>query len=106
MNATRSKLPFHAEIDLAEVRRLLREHLSGLPVRIYLFGSFARGTLHRGSDIDVAVWSEQPIDRERWIALRDALESANILFRVDLVDLSEADPVFRERVFREGIPWN
>ena len=37
--------------------------------------------------------------------LREALEEARVVRRVDLVDLAEAEPAFRERVLREGIPW-
>ena len=29
------------------------------PTRIILFGSYAKGKVHAGSDIDVAVWSSQ-----------------------------------------------
>ncbi|RTH33164.1 nucleotidyltransferase [Thermus scotoductus] len=37
--------------------------------------------------------------------LKEALEEAPVVRRVDLVDLTEAEPAFRERVLREGILW-
>ena len=36
---------------------------------------------------------------------REALEEAPVVRRVDLVDLAEAEPAFRERVLREGVLW-
>jgi hypothetical protein len=38
--------------------------------------------------------------------IRDALEESTVIYRVDLVDLSEVGPSFRERVEREGVLWN
>lgn len=38
--------------------------------------------------------------------IREALEESTVAYPVDLVDLSEASSSFRERVMREGIPWN
>ena len=42
-----------------------------------------------------------------WIlsALREDLEESRVPYRVDLVDLSMADPSFRELVLREGRLW-
>ena len=37
--------------------------------------------------------------------LKEALEEARVVRRVDLVDLAEAEPAFRERALREGVLW-
>jgi hypothetical protein len=37
--------------------------------------------------------------------IREALEESHIPYRVDLLDLTEADEGFRAAVLREGIPW-
>lgn len=46
-------------MDLDTVRTVLRDH--GV-VFALLFGSHAEGTAQQGSDVDLAVWSENPVD--------------------------------------------
>jgi uncharacterized protein len=92
--------------DLAAVRRLVLEALRGARAEVYLFGSHARGTPHRTSDVDVAVLPLEPLPLGTLAVLREQLEEAPIVARVDVVDLSQASPAFREAVLREGIPWS
>ena len=49
----------------------------------WLFGSQARGTARKGSDIDIAVRSSQFDDVE------EALEEIDTVFIIDVVDLSQ-----------------
>jgi len=49
--------------DLDEVRRIVLEALGGHPTRVYLFGSWARGSGSRISDIDGAVDAARPLPR-------------------------------------------
>ena len=92
------------DLDREAVVEALRPHLQGTGTRLYLFGSLARGEGGRASDLDLALLSEKPL-RNLMPLLREALEEARVVRRVDLVDLAEAEPAFRERVLREGIPW-
>jgi predicted nucleotidyltransferase len=78
--------------DLTEVRRIVLEGLEGHATRVYLFGSHARGTAHRTSDIDVAILPLEPIPPWILSVLRGELEESHVPYRVDLVDLSMADP--------------
>jgi hypothetical protein len=95
-----------ASRDLTEVKRIVLKGLAGYAVRVYLFGSHARGTAHRASDIDVAILPLEPIPPWLLSVLRGALEESHVPYRVDLVDLSMTDPAFRARVIHEGIVWN
>ncbi|MCL6594504.1 MAG: nucleotidyltransferase domain-containing protein [Alicyclobacillus sp.] len=90
---------------LAEVRRIAAARLHGLPVRVYLFGSFARGEERATSDIDVGVWAEQPLPRRVFAALRTDYEESRLPYHVDVVDLSQVNADFRRAVFEEGIEW-
>lgn len=85
-----------------------REH--GISLAI-LFGSQATGRAIRGSDLDLAVWLEQPellsnepgAARFRRQLLRDLinyLETGNI----DLVILNRASPLLKFQVARNGKP--
>ena len=93
--------------ELAEVRRLVPDYLRPWRVRVWLFGSRARGDAVRGSDVDIAVLPEErelPVD---WLAgLREALEESHVPWRVDVVDLREADATLKKVVEREGVLWS
>ncbi len=91
--------------DLETVRKIVFERLKGYKVKVYLFGSRATGKAHRFSDIDVAVLPLEPVPGWIFAETSADLEESNILCDVDLVNLSETDTKFRERVLKEGILW-
>lgn len=78
-------------VDLDALRQTLRHH--GV-VFALVFGSYAAGTAGADSDVDLAVWSRQPID---W-SLRGALPDV-----IDLVDLRTAPSGLVGRVAMTGI---
>ena len=99
---------FVPEID-EEARRRLSEVLDreGV-VAAMLIGSQARGEAGPLSDVDIAVWHEPELDRERKWALQmdligvacDALKTTE----VDLVMLNDAPPLFQHRAIRDAVP--
>ena len=91
---------------LQEVRQTTRAVLGCYPVKVYLFGSWAKGNPSRHSDIDVAIDPVSPLPPGTLAMLRERFEESRIPYRVEVVDLSAADPTFREVVIRQGIPWN
>ena len=91
--------------DLDEVRRIVHAGLKGHPAQVYLFGSWATGRNRRTSDIDVAILPAEPLPGEILSGIREALEESLVVYPVDVVDLSQVSPPFRDRVLKEGIPW-
>jgi predicted nucleotidyltransferase len=92
--------------DLDRARSVILNGLRGYDAEVYLFGSFARGAGTLGSDIDVGVLPLEPIPAWVLSSVRTQLEEAPLLFLVELIDLSEADAEFRQRVIEEGVRWN
>ncbi len=90
---------------LAEVRRIVLAGLSGYAVDVYLFGSRARGTARRGSDVDVAILPTAPLPPGLLARVRESLEESHVPYVVEVVDLSEASDALRRRVLEEGIRW-
>jgi uncharacterized protein len=90
---------------LQQVQNILFEVLDPFPVIICLFGSWARGEERRTSDIDIGIWYEDPLPTGTFSRIRTSLEESTIPFRVDLVDLTKADPVLIEKVKKEGVIW-
>ena len=79
--------------QLAEVRRILQQHVPGRTVRA--FGSRVQDNAKPFSDLDLAVMGDTPLDFRQLAALKDAFAESNIPFRVDVVDWATTSEVFR-----------
>ncbi len=95
-----------AESSLNRVRSIVFRYLEGRNVTVYLFGSHARGSARRASDIDVAIDASEPLPPGLLTRLRDELEESTIPYQVDVVDLRDVSPEFRKSVEREGLRWS
>lgn len=73
------------------------------PAFILLFGSYAKGTNHRESDIDIAFFGGKELSSYERLLLASEL-SGKVQTEVDLVDLREIDTVFTMQIFAHGIP--
>ncbi|MGN7478594.1 type VII toxin-antitoxin system MntA family adenylyltransferase antitoxin [Solibacillus silvestris] len=84
-----------------QIIAILKEKLK--PDFIILFGSFAKGTVHNESDVDLAYFCKQQLSSyERFLI---AGELALVCGReVDLIDLKTIDTVFAMQIFDQGIP--
>ncbi len=79
---------------------LLREKIPGI-YAVYLYGSYACGKEHPGSDIDVAFLSSQKIDAiERWNV--QEFIAAELDCDIDLVDLTAASTILRKEIIEKG----
>ncbi|AXY68116.2 nucleotidyltransferase domain-containing protein [Thermosynechococcus sichuanensis E542] len=63
-----------ANEDLRELKKILEDFFTGLPVKVYLFGSAARGTLRQSSDLDVGILPLAPLPVGLLSELREHLE--------------------------------
>ena len=72
-----------------EVKEFTLNFWQDQPVRIYLFGSWARGEARRSSDVDIAIESEDDISF-LLCEFREALENSCIIYNVDVVDMNFA----------------
>ena len=92
--------------DLKEVRNIVLQYLKPWRVKVFLFGSQARGCATELSDIDLALLPEETVPVDWLSGLRDRLDDSLILCDVDLVDLTQASAKLKEKIEAEGIPWN
>ena len=87
--------------DLAVLRRTLGRFPFVREARV--FGSRASGTARRASDLDLAISAPDACGRD-WADLCDALESAPLIYEIDLVRPEKtANARLLERIDREGI---
>ncbi|WP_405740296.1 nucleotidyltransferase family protein [Anaerovibrio slackiae] len=89
---------------ILEVKEFTRKFWQNQPVRIYLFGSWARGEAKRSSDVDIAIESKE--DMSFLIGeFREALENSCIIYNVDVVDMNFAAESLCKKIREEGIVW-
>lgn len=81
---------------LAEVRRILAQHVPDCQVRVY--GSRINGRAQRYSDLDLALVGAGALDPARIEAVREAFSLSDLPFRVDLQDWAGMTPAFRREI--------
>jgi uncharacterized protein len=90
---------------LKELKFILNEELAKENVRVYLFGSWARQEEKQSSDIDIAIESQSPLSPFTWNKLIEHIEESAIPYKVDVVDMHNAEGTFIQKVKEEGILW-
>ena len=85
---------------LAEVKRILAEHVPGVEVRAY--GSRVSGTARNHSDLDLALLAEEIIDRRTLEAIKDAFSESDLPFMVDVLDWHAVSDSFRQAILGRG----
>lgn len=81
---------------IEDLKNYLVNYFADKKVRVYLFGSRARGTNSPHSDVDLAIESKEDLSR---------VEESNLPYKVDLVVLSEVDASMQEVIKKEGKIW-
>lgn len=90
--------------DQKELLLILKKYLPH--TKIYLFGSRAKGTYNPGSDIDIALDNNSPIDWSILGAIKEEIADSNILLFIDIVDMNDVSDEIKKQIIRDGIPWN
>ena len=90
--------------SVEDVKEVIRKLFKGKDVKVYIFGSRAKGEHTPRSDLDIGFLSNEDISYELSL-LREFLEESNLTFVVDVVDLSRTSKDFREAVMKEGKLW-
>jgi len=66
-----------------------------------IYGSYAAGTMRMGSDVDIAVLLDRPIDVDRRLALAEQFESA-LSLTIDLADLYAMSGTILRQILCKG----
>jgi predicted nucleotidyltransferase len=72
---------------------------------IYLFGSRARGSYQKSSDIDIALKESDRIDFVIIGELNSLFEASNIIHKIQVVDINAVSEKMRENILRDKIIW-
>ncbi len=74
-------------------------------VKIYLFGSRARGTAKPFSDTDLAIDTGKKLNFLEISKARNVLEGLNLPLMIDVVDMNTIPDDLHTTILQEGIVW-
>lgn len=74
--------------------------------KIVLFGSYAQNRATHGSDVDLALDCNQPIERKYISEIKDILSASDIYHIIDIVDFHKAPEELQNIITTEGILWS
>ena len=92
-----------ADKYLRQVFEIIAARLREYPVRVYLFGSRAAGAARSSSDCDIGIEPVQDLPAGLLSRLREELEESHVPCVVEVIDLSQADEEFAQKVRNEGV---
>lgn len=73
--------------------------------KIYLFGSYARGTQKRGSDLDIAIDNGELLPLIEHSQVRQMINILNTRQNVDVVDFHSVPLELQKTILEEGVLW-
>ena len=86
---------------IKEIIKIVRQFLSE-EYKIFLFGSWAKGTALDVSDLDIGLDGPGKIDQEIMIKIKAGLEGILTLRSIDLVDLNSAGGEFKKDILKHA----
>ncbi len=86
-----------------DLKKFLEQFFKSKEVKVYLFGSRAKGENTVYSDIDLALESKEDINKDI-VLLKEILEESYLPYKVDIINLKNT-PYLKEIVKKEGKRW-
>jgi predicted nucleotidyltransferase len=91
--------PEHLEV----IQQILNQHLPAQAI-VYAFGSRAKMTAKKFSDLDLAIdMAGQPIPLKVMAMLMNDFEHSSLPYKVDIVDWADIDESFREIINQDKV---
>src|SRR5258708_2650064 len=75
-------------------------------IKIYLFGSRARGNNSERSDIDIALDAGKPLLPRDVDEVKSMFKESNIRYNIDVVDFHQINEAMRNEILKDRIIWN
>jgi predicted nucleotidyltransferase len=93
-------------IDLETKEKIIKIITTFIPdAKIYLFGSRARGTASKWSDIDIALDAGKLLPNVAIDEIISVFQATNIPYKIEIVDFHKVNNDMQESISREGILW-
>ncbi len=86
--------------SIEELKNFFKEYFKDKKVKVYLFGSRAKGNFNEHSDIDIAIEGDVDVS-----LLRYMIEESNLPQKVDIVDMRYVSESLKNEILKYGIRW-
>ncbi len=90
--------------DWAILQAILVEPLKKKGINVLVFGSRARGDHRPFSDIDILLNTEIPLALSEISQLKEKFEESSLPVKVDIVELRDLAPSYKESALKEAVP--
>ena len=81
---------------------IITEIFNKYPYKFYVFGSRAKGTAKKFSDLDICFFENIPLNVQSH--LEEDFEESNLPYTVDLINWSNCDYSFQQAIEKDLIP--
>lgn len=106
MEAGLKGVPMTHTIDSETKDKIIRIITALIPqAKIYLFGSRARGSASKWSDIDIALDAGKTIPLTAIDEIISIFQATNIPYKIEVVDLQQVNEDMKKAIEKEGILW-
>lgn len=65
---------------------------------VWAYGSRVQGDARKYSDLDLVVRGDEPIEQDVLFWLKEAFETSDLPFRVDILDWNRISDAFKDRI--------
>jgi len=89
--------------NVMEALLRLGQKYAAMGVELVLFGSFARGTARRFSDLDIGIRWKNGRSKHLYFQLRNDINLLPTIRKIELVDFSEAGERFEKEAMKDTI---
>jgi predicted nucleotidyltransferase len=94
-----------AATNINELKTAVVDFLAGENIKVFLFGSRARGDYSAASDVDIGIMPGEGFHREKLALLREFIENLNVPYKVEVIDFSEVSDRFKAEALKDVSLW-
>lgn len=90
---------------LSQLKKIVLNELKDEKVKVFIFGSRARGDNYTASDVDIGYVSYGKLDEKKITMLKYKLENSNIPYKVEIVNFNEVSKDFKKEALKDIEIW-
>lgn len=87
-------------------KSIIKKIFQNCPYQIIIFGSRAKGTNTRFSDLDICLKESEKIPFTTIANYQEACTNSDLPYKVDIIDFHNVSESFQKIIERNGIIWH
>ncbi len=90
---------------LLELKDLVLNELKGEKVKVFVFGSRARGDNYTASDVDIGLIPYDNLNSLKISLLKEKIENSTVPYKVQIVDFNHVSEDFKKEALKDIVVW-